>query len=322
MQNFLSSKDKLISAVLLTILLFSAGLLFCLCYHRNYLEKNNLFRYIQYDCNIIAKIDLPKILGPKCDNTQLAQIQSSPYFRNLATFGISIANIDTVYIGVCHHSFIQNIHPPTENAIILLKTKEDVSIDKAIKQTLNNPNLTKIEKCAAYQLSPPDEREKSYLVQLAKNIILLGPKNLIENSILLYKGQNKISKSILANPQMMKLYNSKHCNAMFAAAVIFPKEYSTLSPQNFPKLNSLFLYANFEKQILNVGCNINCASEQDAQKTLTAIQTAINLFSLKAPNKFNYDDISVKTKTNTVIIHLKLDANTVKNFSQLNNSNY
>ncbi|MCP4181541.1 MAG: hypothetical protein GY756_27570 [bacterium] len=280
--------------------------------------KASAFAYIPSNSNIIGEINIARIAKIDKVKEQIKANKDIPYFKELQSSGMDADNISTINFGISPDVLNQNIQQPDAKGVVIVQTIKKVALSKFIGLIEKNHKLKfkteMIDNAKVYYL-PKKETSgiATWLTQLSDNVIAIGTKDMLEQSILLH---SKKGKSVLQNTKLMQICENAKRNDMLWIAAIIPPEMTKTTDKNAPKINNGLIFANYINKSLNIGGTINCVSNQDVQKILLPAQMIISLAAMNSNNTLKAEDISLKAHNNQLLIDIKIPQAALDNFAK------
>ena len=152
---------------------------------------------------------------------------------------------------------------------------------------------------------PQQNAQTVILVELSDNLLALGSEEMITNTISLYNGTGR---PVTANTEMMRITDNTNCKQMVWMGCIINEELLksfSVDPQTVKAKGGL-LYANYANDILTVGGNIECETQQEAQKILMPAQMLTAMFITNQNTGIKPEDVSLKVNENELNIKISL----------------
>jgi hypothetical protein len=282
--------------------------------------QTTTFAYIPSSSNIIGKVNIAKIAKIESVKKQIEANKDIPYIKEMKSSGMDVNNISTINFGISPNALSKKANTKQSGAegVVIIKTINKVVLSKFIGLIEKNHELTfkteKIDNATLYTI-PTKEHSgtDTFLTQLSGNLIAIGTKSMLEQSILLH---NNKGKSVLQNVKLMQISENAKRNDMLWVAALIPPEASGLADKDAPKINNGLIYANYINNSLNIGGTINCDSNKDVQKILLPAQMIISLAAMNSNNTLKAEDISLKANKNQLLIDIKIPQAALDTFAK------
>ncbi|HJO93694.1 MAG TPA: hypothetical protein QF753_09865 [Victivallales bacterium] len=282
--------------------------------------KTSTFAYIPETSNIIGEINIARIAKIDSVKKQIEANKDIPYIKELKSSGMDVDNINTINFGISPDVLKQSIdkQQPSAKGVVLVQTINKVNLSKFIKLLEKNHELKfkteKVDNSTVYYIPTKEHNGvDTLLTQLSDNLIAIGTKDMLEQSMQLYTHKGK---SVLQNSKLMQVSDNAKRNDMLWIAALIPPEAAKSTDKDAPQINDGILFANYIDKSLNIGGTINCASNQDVQKILLPAQMIISLAAMNSNNTLKAEDISLKANKNKLSIDIKIPQAALENFAK------
>ncbi len=275
-------------------------------YTNSTIDKSNPFNIVPGNCSVIGKIDVASLAKLDVVKKQIEANKNVASVKELEKAGMGWDNIDSLYFGIASPEKGKKINTP--EALIMLKTNNKIDIDKLVSiiegELKSKVTPKSINNKTAYSI-PQENGQIVILVELNDKLLAIGSEKMITNTISLLDGKGT---SVISNAEMMQLTDKTNCKQMIWMGCIVNDDLLKsfgVDPQTVQAKGGL-LYANYVNDILTIGGNIECATQQDAQKILMPTQMLTAMFVTNPNTGIKPEDVSLKVNGNELNIKISL----------------
>ena len=267
----------------------------------------NPFSLAPYECNITGSINITKLSKLDIVKKEIEANKNTALIKELNEAGMGWGNISNLYFAISPSAEIQS-NIPSPDAVILFESKSKMDIIKLmfiveneIKQKITSEKIG----AQTVYIIPQDDNHEVYVSELKDNLVAIGSKDIIIKTIDLYNGKGK---SVLDNTELMKFTNNtKQDNMLWIGGVIDQKLLNSLGvPTSTVNLKGGLITGDYLNDTITIGGNIECASNEEAQKILLPLQMLTAMLASNPETGIKPEDISLKVNNNELNIKVSI----------------
>ena len=268
---------------------------------------------IPVECNTLVAIDMEKIMA----NPILSKLildSSNKNMKKINDLGITPADVESVIIGF---NSTKMIHKPAAfekqpEIIAVTRVQTGVSLEKIAETAKKDNAEVKLHKLEGFNAAKIKKSGKEFtLLQLEKDVIVIGSLELIKKSIELKKSGGD---SILKDKQIGKL--SAEQKSMFWIVGRAPEEKNNTdsgepldNPQEdlMKSIEMFTLNLGLEEGILKISSKLFHKDEESAKKFLSMVQFIVTVATSQDGSPVKSDQVKLSSMNNTVKIQISMD---------------
>ena len=257
-------------------------------------------KLIPQSCNTLVKIDFDKIRQiPAIKSLGAAQMQ------NFKSIGLTPDKISSITIALDTGQILTR---PQEfqtkpQALFLLTMKEKFDYQAAIKMSKNKEIVSTQSTFHGIAVSSFKKSGRDFAIsQLNETTLVIGGKDIVENSILLQLQKN--SNSLKNNRELSSLIkSSENIISLYSLIPAIPPQSANLAMlSNF---TSLVIDVNYDSNLL-VNSSATCKSEQIAQQMNAILNMAVGMQLAKPDAPLKAENINISQNKKELQVKLKL----------------